>query len=369
VATIQTATNASGLKRYAVRWWEGPGRQRKRTFARFEDARRYRSEIERSQDVGEYRPPELAKTPFGAYWLEFLAGSQIRPSTRARYFVHHRLYLDQAFGRRPLGAITTRDIRAWRVNLQTAGVGAATVNAATQLLKAVLNRAVTDGMIPSSPAKHVANPSTDPAGGLRVLEALELARLAEAHPDRYRALVWLLGVRGLRIGEAVALRVGDLDFLRGTCSITKTLTDVGGTLIEGPPKTASSNRTVSLPPFLRDMLTEHVAAFSDPKDPAAYVFTGPNGAPIRANNLRRRAFGPAVREAGLDENLTPHDLRDTAATLAFANGATVKEVSLMLGHRNASVTLNRYTGSLTSQEARTDKALDTMYRNVNGVVK
>jgi integrase len=38
------------------------------------------------------------------------------------------------------------------------------------------------------------------------------------------------------------------------------------------------------------------------------------------------------------------DLRDTAATLAFASGATVKEIQRMLGHSNASVTLNRYQG-------------------------
>jgi integrase len=46
----------------------------------------------------------------------------------------------------------------------------------------------------------------------------------------YRALVWLLGVRGLRIGEAVALRLGDIDTMRGKVSVTKTLSEVGAAL-------------------------------------------------------------------------------------------------------------------------------------------
>jgi integrase len=69
-----------------------------------------------------------------------------------------------------------------------------------------------------------------------------------------------------------------------------------------------------------------------------------------------------VRDAGLDPKLTPHDLRDTAATIAFSNGASVKEVQRMLGHKRAQVTLDRYTGVLDSMAARTDEALDATLR-------
>lgn len=125
------------------------------------------------------------------------------------------------------------------------------------------------------------------------------------------------------------------------------------------------------PPFLRDLLVEHLAAFSDPTDPTAYVFTmaggGPgrkegDGGPIRAGNFRKRTFARAVRDAGLDPDLTPHDLRDTAATIAFANGASVKEVQRMLGHAKAAITLDRYTGVLESMSARTDERLDAVFR-------
>src|SRR5262249_45763039 len=71
-----------------------------------------------------------------------------------------------------------------------------------------------------------------------------------------------------------------------------------------------------------------------------------------------------AEERGLDPNLTPHDLRDTAATVAFANGATVKEVQRMLGHAKASVTLDQYTGVLDSMTARTDERFDAAFRSL-----
>jgi integrase len=78
------------------------------------------------------------------------------------------------------------------------------------------------------------------------------------------------------------------------------------------------------------MLAEHLARFGNPKGPNAFVFTIARGGPIHSSNFRKRHFEPAVATAKIDPDLTPHDLRDTAATLAFAAGASVKEVSNML---------------------------------------
>jgi integrase len=349
-------------------------REVSKTFALKRDAESWLRQHEGRIDEGTYLDPRRAKKRLGEYWAEsFLAGKPVRPGTRARYEVHWRLYLEPAFGDRALGSITPADVRTWRADLLRGGRGEATVEAATRLLKTVLNRAVADELIARSPARHVPNPATAPEGGLRVLELEELSRLAAAVPARYAALITLLGARGLRIGEATALRVGDLDLMRGKLSVKRTLNEIGGELVEGPPKTDAGRRVVSLPGFLRDMLTAHVAAFSDPKDPTAYVFTsaggGPGrkageGGPIRANNFRKRTFARAVRDAGLDPNMTPHDLRDTAATLAFADGASVKEVQRMLGHAKAAITLDRYTGVLESMAARTDERLDARFREL-----
>jgi len=242
--------------------------------------------------------------------------------------------------------------------MRETGAGEATVNAATRLLKSVLNRAVADGKIMRSPAAVVRNPATAPEGGMRVLEPEQVRSLVEAHPERFRALALLLAYRGLRIGEAAALRVGDLDLMRGAVTVDESRSDTYGI---GPTKTRRT-RVVSLPPFLRDVLAEHLARYSEPKDPQAFVFTGERGAALGIQYYRRQTFARAVAAAGLDPELTPHDLRDTAATLAFKGGATVREVQLMLGHADPAVTLRRYTGVLDSMKAATDAALDAMYR-------
>jgi integrase len=64
---------------------------------------------------------------------------------------------------------------------------------------------------------------------------------------------------------------------------------------------------------------------------------------LRNSNFRHQVFDPAVHRAGLAP-LTPHDLRDTAASLAVASGATVKAVQRMLGRASAAMTLDVYAG-------------------------
>ena len=71
--------------------------------------------------------------------------------------------------------------------------------------------------------------------------------------------------------------------------------------------------------------------------------TSPEGGVLRSGNFRRRIFDPAATAAGL-EDLSPHDLRHTAASLLVASGANVKAVQRMLGHVSAAMTLDVYSG-------------------------
>ena len=94
-----------------------------------------------------------------------------------------------------------------------------------------------------------------------------------------------------------------------------------------------------LPRFLVDDLAERLAG----KSPDDLVFTAPEGGVMALMNWRRRGFDPAVKAAGLGK-LTPHELRHTAASLAVASGASVKDVQRMLGHASAAMTLDVYAG-------------------------
>ena len=78
------------------------------------------------------------------------------------------------------------------------------------------------------------------------------------------------------------------------------------------------------------------------------VFTALQGGPLRLNVFRKRVFTPAAAAIGKPD-LVPHDLRDTAASLAISSGASIKAVQRMLGHASAAMTLDTY-GSLFEED-------------------
>jgi integrase len=120
-------------------------------------------------------------------------------------------------------------------------------------------------------------------------------------------------------------------------------TEVGGRLVFGTPKTDEA-RTVIVPRFVIDEIQPLLIG----KDADALVFAALRGGPVRLNNFRRRVFAPAAARIGKPA-LVPHDLRDTAASLAISSGASIKAVQRMLGHASAKMTLDVY-GSLFEED-------------------
>ena len=106
----------------------------------------------------------------------------------------------------------------------------------------------------------------------------------------------------------------------------------------GSPKT-HQHRTVPIPAALLKSLSGRCVG----KRADNLVLTSPDGGVLRSGNFLRRFFDPAATAAVL-EDLTPHDLRHTAASLLAASGANVKAVQRMLGHASAAMTLDVYSG-------------------------
>jgi integrase len=362
VATIQTVTSASGQKRYKVRWWEGPGRQRKRTFDKFEDARRYKTQVERQLDTGEYIDPSRGRVTLAAWFDLFMESSQLEPATQARYRTHARLYLIPALGSRRLATITRGDVENLLSALRASGIGAATICAVHQLLRRLLSAAVKSDRITRNVASGVDIEQAQ-SREQRILSPAQVSSLADAVPLRDRALILTLAYCGLRIGEAAGLRVKHLNLFKGTIEVAVATKEISGHLIAGKTKTKRI-RSVRLPAFLRDELAQHLASFSDPGNPEAYVFTAAEGGPLRANNWRKRVFYPACKRAGLEPAPHVHDMRHTAASLAIAAGAHPKAIQEMLGHSSITTTLDLYGHLQDTLQEQTAGALDAMYRSV-----
>jgi integrase len=198
---------------------------------------------------------------------------------------------------------------------------------------------------------------------LRILTDDELARLIVEMPERYRALVKLMAYVGLRPGEAVALTVGKLDTLDRTLKVD--------TAVSGDTKTGKA-RTIALPTAVVEMLTEHLARFSDPADLDAPMFPRSDGTPISSKDgydaWARRHFRPAAERAGVNHGISPNDLRHQAAARAIGLGSDVFVVQRMLGHARPSITLDTYAFLWQGRDRQVADTLDTAIREAEAVV-
>lgn len=152
-------------------------------------------------------------------------------------------------------------------------------------------------------------------------------------------MIELMAFAGLRPGEVVALQVQHVDLPSRRIRIRRTATiDVHGAAIFGEPK-HGERREVPIAPHLVPELEQLIEG--KPVD-APLVDSG-RGQFVNIHNWRGRVWNKAVEAAGLGgRGLSPKALRHTAASMAIAAGADVKVVQRMLGHADASMTLNTY---------------------------
>jgi integrase len=171
--------------------------------------------------------------------------------------------------------------------------------------------------------------------------------------------VAILALCGLRFGELAALRVRDVDQARRRFTVAGSVTEVSGRLVRSDPKTGRT-RSVPYPATLAPMVSLMVSG----RGPDEELLTAPEGGTLRLRNWRTRVFDPAARAIGRTD-ITPHDLRHTAASLAIKAGANVKAVQQMLGHASAAMTLDIYAGLFDDDLDAVADALDTMMTAVS----
>lgn len=275
-------------------------------------------------------------TTWATRWLNSRVG--LKPNTIVNYDILLRNQILPTFGRRQISRIRPIDVQEWVARLEAGGLGASRVRQATHLLGAILKAAVTEGMIAGNPCASVRLPRLV-HHEMRYFTAEEVEDLANAIRPPYGIFVHVLAYGGLRFGEAAAVRRNDCDLERARLRVDESLADVKGKHVFGTTKT-HQNRYVVLPPFLVDLLRDHLAEHVG-QDHDALVFTSPQGQPLRNAHFTRRIWQRALRDANVG-TAGLHALRHTCATLLIANGAPIKAVQAQLGHQSAELTLDRY---------------------------
>jgi integrase len=362
-----------GSTKWQARLWDphDATRRYEKVFRTKDAAERWLVEQQHALYSGTHVDPRKADRPFKevaeawrSTWVD------LEPKTRAGYEMVLRVHLLPEFGGRKVSRITPQLVQAYVARLQANGAKPGTIRNIYAVLRNALNTGVRLKMIAANPCQGVKLPRM-PREPMLFLTAEEMAALADAIDPRYRALIYTAAYTGLRAGELLALTRADIDLLRGVIHVRRALKEVHGVdagegergLIFGPTKT-HEQRTVSLPKFLRDMLSDHLAQpLPGGNDAEALVFASPTGRPLRHNLWYRRIFKPAVRTAlpPGKHGLRFHDLRHTAASLLIAAGAHPKAVMERLGHSDIRITMNRYGHLLPSVDAALDLALDAGY--------
>ena len=148
---------------------------------------------------------------------------------------------------------------------------------------------------------------------------------------------------GLRIGELIALQWSDIDFTKGILTVSKSCHDGKAGLIIDEPKTATSRRVIPLPKQLLPILKG-----IKKKSHSPFVVSA-NGKPVSVRSYQR-SFELLLKKLKIPHRGF-HSLRHTFATRALECGMDVKTLSEILGHKNPTVTLNRYAHSLMEHKA------------------
>lgn len=335
-------------RRYRVRYYR-PDRVQttKRGFRTKRDAEAFAATVETSKLKGEFIEASAARATVGELGPDWLKRKLIlKPSSYRPLESTWRIHVEPKWGHRRVSEIRATEIQDWVSSLSAGDAtekpvrkpkSATVVLRAYGILAALLDDAVKDRRLLANPARSMDNLPRKTKKPHVYLSHEQVHELAAA--SKYPTLILTLAYCGLRWGEAVGLRVQDLDMLKRRLRVEQNAVQVGQKIEVGTPKN-HKRRAVPFPRFL----VEPLAAQCVGKGRSDLVFPGGDGGYLRSARVHednQSWFAGAVKRSGIPR-ITPHDLRHSAASFAVSAGANVKAVQRMLGHSSASMTLDIY---------------------------
>ena len=307
--------------------------------------------IERYQDVELTEDSRMTLGEWLDRWLTDYKENTVRPGTFAGYRSCIENYIKPQLGGKQVSLVTAQDVQKLYRKLKENGrikehprFGSALSDTTINRLHAIFHQAMEDALHAHIIAKNPTVGATVPKAShapKRVLTDKELDTFLDAvREDKiWGDFFYVELTTGLRRGEICALRWEDFDTKQETLHVRRTLhKEKGKPLITGDTKTYAGTRKIVLPPSTAQLLRERKKTaptewiFPNPFDPEQPI------APGTAYN-RLKAL---LKETGLPD-IRFHDLRHTFATHAIASGVDAKTLSGILGHTNASFTLDTYT--------------------------
>lgn len=318
------------------------------------------AQIEAHRDVELTEGYNLTLAQWLDKWLDEYKVYTIRESTLQGYRRMVKNYITPHLGDKKLGSITTADLQKlynWlrengRINEHYAkgdALSDSMVRSIHMLLHQAMDAAVQQRLVVKNPTNGTVIPKTNYAPKQILTESQLAAFLEVAKQDPvWSDFFYTELTTGLRRGEICGLRWQDFDEKTGRLQIRRSVTTKnGGGVKVGETKTQTGNRTIQLPPSTVELLTKRKKkSFSE------WIFHNPTvpELPLSPATAYRR-MKTLLRYAGLP-SIRFHDLRHTFATHALTSGVDAKTLSGILGHTNASFTLDTYTHVTTDMQKK-----------------
>ena len=307
-----------------------------KVFANLSDAITWLDQGKVQVSLGTWVDPDQQNQTFTDYVSHWRSTkSSVSGKTLGTYDSQLKNHIIPSFGGKTLMGISTPSIREWVSLLEIRGIGATTIRQSYRLLHQILETALVDERISRNPAVGIRLPkaSKKKIDALTVEQVLALAREC----GKYGLLIKFLAMTGVRINEALALRVEDIDLDSSSVHISKTWTSTTtGKKVLGATKT----REVRNIPLGKDLLTE-LKGLVESKNQDDWLFTGAAGDALDYGYFRRAHFEPATKKLGL-MGVTIHTLRHTCASLLISLQTPITTVSQILGHASVKMTLDTY---------------------------
>ena len=258
----------------------------------------------------------------------------------------------------PINRIKPADVKSFYVSLHDSGYSFGTISSIHSILKMSFDMALEDDAILKSPCnfklKSIVDDDTAKVQALTKEEEQSLFNFlkADTFGRRHIDMMTILIGTGLRISEFAALTINDIDFMRNVIHVNKQIVRLVGKLVVTEPKTESGIRDIPMTPEVRlsakNLIVKRSAIQKD------VMIAGYVGFLSVTRNGRPRThseYADAVRllmeryneasDTKIDR-CTPHVLRHTFCTRCIAAGMDIKTVQYLMGHSDASTTLNVY---------------------------
>ena len=301
-------------------------------------------------------------------WLEKFQKEHIKARTYNRYQGLIEMHIVPARGDRDISSLSRKEIQNFLINQKKDGnmrnketLSATSTNMMLSLLNLAFEYACDMEYIKENPCIRIRRARADTkkveAFSTDEQRAVE-AEIAKSGDRRLHGIILCL-YTGLRLGELIALTWSDIDFKLGTLKVTKTAYRAQNeygiwNLCIDTPKTESSERVIPLPKYITDMLSQDRDVAKTP-----YIVENKKAERMSIRSYQY-LFERLTEKVGV-RKLNFHALRHTFATRALECGMDIKTLSELMGHKNASITLNRYAHSMMDTKIAAMNKLEKLF--------